>query len=153
MNGTIKGLVAVAALFGTIACSDASPTGANLTAPEAPRLARPGSGSTLTFSYTQSYETATPQTASGATGAINFTGSIWTGNPCVDVTATHNSSTGNVTVTVAAAPNGSACIQVITNNNYTGSVSGLAPGSYNFTVVHKRGNTSETAFTGNVTVS
>lgn len=153
MKGTIKGLVAIVALAGAAACSDAMPTESSFAeAPGAAALAR--TNSTLTFSSTQSYESETPQTATGGVGGIDFTGNLWTGNPCVTVTASHSERTGSVTVTVTAAPNGSGgCIQVITNNNYTGRVSGLAPGAYTFTVVHDRAGTRETAFAGTVVVS
>jgi hypothetical protein len=43
-------------------------------------------GSTLTFTSTQSYETQSPQTASGSVGGIDFTGSLTTGSPCYTVT-------------------------------------------------------------------
>jgi hypothetical protein len=109
-------------------------------------------GSTLTFASTQSNETQSPQTATGGVGGIDFTGSLTTGTPCFTVTATHSHRRNNVTVTVTAASTGGACVQVITYNNYTGRVSGLAAGTYNFTVVHRIGSSSQTAFSGSVTV-
>ncbi|HEX8690835.1 MAG TPA: hypothetical protein VF746_00225 [Longimicrobium sp.] len=150
MYGKIKGLFTVAALAATAACNSGSPTEASFLAPpDEPMAAR--AESQLTFSSSQSYDTATPQTSTGGVGVIGFTGSLTTGNPCVDVTASHSSRSGSVTVTVTAAPNGSACIQVITNNNYQGQVSNLAPGTYTFTVVHDVG-TRTTAHTSTVVV-
>lgn len=108
--------------------------------------------STLTFTSTQSTETQSPQTATGGEGSIDFTGSVTTGTPCYTVTGAHTDRRGNVTVTVRAESTGAPCTQIITNNNYTGRVSGLAAGTYQFTVVHRVGNQSETAFTGTVTV-
>lgn len=152
MNGTIKGLVAIAALFTTVACSDASPTEPTLTAPGAAAFAKPGSGAgTLSFTSTQDYSNSTPQTATGGTGAIDFTGSLTTGTPCYDVTASHSGSS-TITVTVTAAPTGGGCIQVVTNNNYTGRISGLAAGTYGFTVVHAVGTSRTTAYSSTVTV-
>jgi hypothetical protein len=151
MNGTIKQLVAIAALAGAVACGDAASPTQSLVEPGSAAFAQAPSG-TLTFSSTQSYETAQPQSASGSVGGIDFAGSVTTGTPCVNVTATHSGRTGSVTVTVNAAPSGGGCIQVITNNNYTGRVSGLAPGSYTFTVIHSVGGSSSTAYSGSVTV-
>jgi hypothetical protein len=150
MYGKIKGLFTVAALAVAAACNSGSPTEASFLAPpDGPMTAK--SQSQLTFSYTQSGSTQTPQTSTGGGGVIDFTGSLTTGNPCVDVTATHTSRSGSVTVTVSAAPNGNACIQVITHNNYQGQVSNLAPGTYDFTVIHDA-NGRTTAHTNTVVV-
>jgi hypothetical protein len=150
MYGKIKGLFTVAAFAAAAACNSGSPTESSFLAPpNEPMTAR--SQSQLTFSSSQSYDTQTPQTSTGGAGVIDFTGSLTTGNPCVDVTATHSSRSGSVTVTVSAAPNGNACIQVITNNNYQGRVSNLAPGTYTFTVIHDAGSRT-TAHTSTLVV-
>ena len=153
MNAVTKGLMTIALLAATAAC-DGSPTaGSALVAESDAFSAAKAPSSTLTFSSTQSYSEQTPQTASGGTGAINFTGSLTTGTPCVNVSATHSVRTNVVTVTVTAADNGNICTQVITNNNYTGSVSGLAAGTYTFNVVHQGGfDSGQTAYSGTVTV-
>lgn len=155
MKTLTKGLMTIALLAATAACSG-SPTEASafaagdagISTAQAPAPA-PG---TLTFTSTQSYSEQTPQTASGGTGTINFTGSIYTPTPCYSVSASHGSKRGTITLTVTAASTGGTCTQVITNNNYTGSISGLAAGTYTFNVVHVTNGTSETAYTSTVTV-
>jgi hypothetical protein len=152
MKAVTRGLMTIALLAATAAC-DGSPTASSafisgdqgISAAQAPQ-------GVLTFTSTQSYSEETPQTASGGVGGIDFTGSLTTGTPCVTVTASHGVRRNDVTVTVTAASTGGICTQVITYNNYTGRVSGLAAGTYNFTVIHQNGGTSTTAFSGPVTV-
>ncbi|HEU0014722.1 MAG TPA: hypothetical protein VFQ45_13635 [Longimicrobium sp.] len=152
MKLTIMRMAAAAIFVAAAGCSGAaSPTAASFAEQDGPVMAR--QAGTLTFSSTQSYDTQTPQTASGGTGAIGFTGSLQTSTPCYDVTAAVRTRGSTVTVTVTAASSGSICTQVITNNNYTGSVSGAAPGTYTFQVVHVTGGSRTTAFSGQVTVS
>lgn len=155
MHRTLKG-IATLAIFATVAACDAgSPTESSfVSAPDAPSMAKPGSGSQgqLSFSYTQSQSDATAQSSLGSLGRIDFSGSLTTGNPCVDVSATHSATSNTVTVTVTAAPNGNACIQVVTFNNYQGAVSNLTPGTYTFTVIHNLGGSTTTAHTNTVTV-
>ncbi|HEY0016029.1 MAG TPA: hypothetical protein VGC13_06905 [Longimicrobium sp.] len=146
-----KGLMMIALVAATAAC-DGSPTaGSALVAGEGIAAAKAPSG-TLTFASTQSSSEQTPQTATGGTGTISFTGSVTTPTPCFDVSATQSGRRDTITLTVTASPNGGFCAQVITNNNYTGSISGLAPGTYTFNVVHVVNGTSETAYTSTVTV-
>lgn len=151
MKGLAKGLMTIALAAATAAC-DGSPTSASAFVSENDGISAAKSGSTLTFSSTQSYDSETPQTASGSVGGIDFTGSMTTGTPCYDVSATHGTGQGSVTVTVSARARGGACTQIITFNNYTGRVSGLAAGSYTFTVVHEVGGSQSTAYVGLVTV-
>lgn len=153
MKALAKGLMTVALLAAAAAC-DGSPTaGSALVAGDDAFSAAQAPSSTLTFSSTQSYSEATPQTATGGVGTIDFTGSLTTGTPCVTVTAGHGVRRNDITVTVTAANTGNVCTQVITNNNYTGRISGLAAGTYNFTVVHQGGfSGTEPAFSGTVTV-
>ena len=150
MKGLAKGLT-TAVLAALVAACDGSPTTASAFAPEEGGIAMERK-SRLSFSSTQSYETQTAQTATGAAGAIDFTGSLTTGNPCYDVSATHHSGTNSVTVTVTATSTGGFCAQVITHNNYTGRVSGLAAGTYDFTVIHDVGGSRSTAYNALVTV-
>lgn len=154
MTRTIKTLVAAVTLTAAAACSDATPTD-----PSSSLVAAPESGvsaakqsSSLTFNSTKSYSSQSEQTALGGVGAIDFSGSLMTGNPCYDVSATHREGQGSVTVTVSAAGNGGLCTQVITYHNYQGRVHGLASGSYTFTVVHDVNGNSTTAYSGNVLV-
>ncbi|MBW3572741.1 MAG: hypothetical protein KY467_16725 [Gemmatimonadetes bacterium] len=152
MKGLIKGLMTVALFAATAAC-DGSPTTASAFAPESDGIAMSShTSSSLTFSYTQSNSTQDPQVASGSVGGIDFGGSLTTGTPCVNVSATHSTRRSTVTVTVTAVDNGNICMQVITHNNYTGRVNGLAAGTYTFNVVHDGGFNSGTAWTGTVTV-
>lgn len=152
MKAMTKGLLTIALLSATAAC-DGAPTASNefVSTVDGPSFA-PAPSSSLTFSSTQSQTTATPQTSSGGAGSIGFTGSLTTSTPCYDVSATHSSRSGSVTVTVTAADAGGICTQVITNNNYQGTVSGLAAGTYTFTVVHNNGGTRTTAYTSTVVV-
>lgn len=150
MNALAKGLTTIALLAATTAC-DGSPTTASAFVSESDGISM-ARQSRLTFNSTQSNTTQSEQTASGAAGAIDFTGSVTTGTPCYDVSATHQAGAGSVTVTVTANDTGQICAQVITYNNYTGRVSGLAAGTYNFTVVHNVNGSSSTAFTGTVAV-
>lgn len=151
MKAMTKGLL-IALISATAACNGA-PTASNefVSTPDGPSFAKPPS-SRLTFSSTQSQTTATPQSSSGAAGSINFAGSLTTSTPCYDVSATHSARTGSVTVTVTGTDTGGFCTQVITNNNYQGAVTGLAAGTYTFTVVHNTGGTSTVAHTNTVVV-
>lgn len=155
MHRTLKGIITLATFAAVTACGDAaSPTESSFVdAPSSPALAKPGgSQGQLSFSYTQSQSSETAQSSIGGVGRIDFTGSLTTGTPCVNVGATHSASTNTVTVTVSAAPNGSACIQVVTFNNYQGAVTGLSAGTYTFTVIHELGNSRTTAYTSTVVV-
>jgi hypothetical protein len=146
-----RNLLTLALLAATAACDGAPTASSALAAPtEGPSLAQ--SRSRLSFSYTQSGSTETPQTATGGVGQINFTGSITTGTPCYDLTATHGAQGNGITVTVTAASTGGFCTQVITNNNYQGAVTSLAAGSYTFTVIEVVNGQQTTAFTGPIVV-
>lgn len=151
MTGQLKALAMMVALATATACGDASSPTEVLTPPEATAQAAQPSTS-LTFSSTRSYDTRQAQTATGTVGAINFTGSVTTPNPCFDVTATHGLRQNVVTVTVSAAYNGNICTQVLTNHNYQGAVSGLPAGTYTFNVVHNVSGSSTTAYSGTVLV-
>lgn len=140
---TMLSILAAAALS-LAACGD-SPT-----AVAGPAMAQ-NTGS-LTFSYEQSQSMSQPQTAQGAVGGIQFSGTLTTGTPCVTVTAAQVTRRNTVTVTVTAAQDDGICMQVVTFNNYQGMVSGLAPGSYDFTVMHEVGRTRSVAYDGQVTV-
>lgn len=147
MKALAKGLMTVALLAATTAC-DGSPTAGSAFVAESDGISTARAGSTLTFSSTQSFDTQTPQTANGSAGGIDFTGSLTSGTPCVEVTASHRERSGAVTVSVTSTGTGGFCSQVLTNNNYTGRVSGLAAGTYTFTVQHG----TATAYTSTVTV-
>ncbi len=151
MNTMIKGLLTIA-LLATAAC-DGAPTASNSFAEptDGPAFSEV-SAAAVNFSYTQSGSTETPQTATGGTGSINFTGSVTTPTPCYELTAAQGGRRTDVTVTITAADTGGFCTQVITNNNYTGSVTGLAAGTYNFTVVEVVNGTRTTAYSGPVVV-
>lgn len=141
---TMLSIFAAAALS-LAACGD-SPT-----AVAGPAAMAQNAGS-LTFSYEQSQSMSQPQMAQGAVGGIQFSGTLTTGTPCVTVTAAQVTRRNTVTVTVKAAPEDGICIQVVTFNNYQGMVSGMAPGSYDFTVMHEVGRTRSVAYNGQVTV-
>lgn len=108
----------------------------------------------LEFGYTQSQSAETPQSATGGNGSISFTGSLTTGTPCYEVSGSHAVRGSRVILTVTAAGTGGMCVQVVTHNNYEGTVSGLAPGSYTFEVVHRGdGGRGETVYSAPVMVS
>ncbi len=154
MKTLTKGL-AILALAAAAAACDGSPTGGSTFVSGNDRTGTSASPGVLTFTSTQSFSNPTPQTASGGTAGIDFTGSLTTGTPCNTITATHSTSGNDVTVTVTAtstAPPGTVCAQVVTHHNYTGRVSALLPGTYDFTVRHVNRGTTTTAFTGTVTV-
>lgn len=150
MNAMTKGLLTIA-MLATAAC-DGAPTASSAFAAPTDGAAFVEAASTLSFSYTQSGSTETPQTATGGTGRIDFTGSVLTGTPCVELSATHGQRRTNITVTVTATGTGGFCTQVITNNNYQGAVSGLAAGTYTFTVVEVVGGEQTTAYSGPIVV-
>ncbi len=153
MQRTLRSLVAAMAVAATAACSDAMPTQPSAFLPDA-QVARAAAPGQLTFSYTQSYDTSTPQTATGTTGAVDFTGSMTTGTPCVDVSAVLAQRGSRLIVTVSSASSGGICMQVVTHNNYTGRISDLAPGTYTLIVNHSPGGGRSTeAYSGTVTVS
>lgn len=152
MKVLTRGLMTIALVAATAAC-DGSPTAGSqaFAEPGGPVMA---GASSFTFNNTPSYDfaTRTPQSASGGMGGIDFAGSLTTSHPCYDVSASRGVRQTDVTVTVTANDNGNTCPQVITYQNYTGRVDGLAPGAYNFTVLHVRDGVQETAWTGPVTV-
>lgn len=153
MKAMTRGLLTLS-LLAAVAC-DGAPTASNaLVSPgdTGPAFSNHQSSSTLTFAYTQSGSTQTPQSSSGGVGRIDFAGSLTTGTPCYDVTASHSEKRSSVTVTVTATDAGGICTQVITHNNYTGAVSGLAAGTYTFTVKHSQGGASTTVHTNTVVV-
>ena len=151
MKAVIGGLTSIL-LAGALAACDGSPTTASAFVSETDAAAMSHHTSSLTFAYTQSQTTQDPQTASGSLGGIDFGGSVTTGTPCYEVSASHTARRNAVTVTVSADATGGICTQVITYNNYTGRVSGLAAGTYDFTVVHDVNGNRQTAFSGTVTV-
>ncbi|HEX2092219.1 MAG TPA: hypothetical protein VHG28_07440 [Longimicrobiaceae bacterium] len=148
MTRTFRGLLLAAGLLATAGAAQAAPS---LDIPAAVRIA--DYFATLTFSSTQSQETATPFSATGGAGTIGFTGSLTTGTPCYDVTGSLGQRSRRVTVTVTAQGTGGICAQVITHNNYQGTVSDLAAGTYDFRIVHVVNGSSSTAYTQQVTVS
>lgn len=107
----------------------------------------------LDFSYTQSQSAESPQSATGGAGSISFAGSLTTGTPCYELSGSHAVRGSRVILTVTATGTGGFCTQVVTHNNYQGSISGLAPGDYTFEVVHRNGGARETVYTTQVTVS
>lgn len=152
MNAMTKGLLTIS-LLAAAAC-DGAPTASNefVSPGDAGPAFAAAPSSSLTFSSTQSQTDATPQSSSGGVGQISFTGSLTTGTPCVSVTASHSERRNDVTVTVSATDSGGFCTQVVTFNNYQGAVTGLAAGTYNFTVVHDAGGSRSTAYSSTVTV-
>lgn len=151
MKTLAKGLATIALASGAAACSG-SPTAGAAFVSGTDRTGTGGSPGVLTFTSAQSFSERSTQTASGGVAGIDFTGSLTTGTPCNTVSATHGTSGNNVTVTVTAAPTGGVCAQVVTFNNYTGRVSALLPGTYDFTVLHVNSGTTTTAFTATLTV-
>ena len=140
----------VLALAAAAACDGAPTAGSALAArSDGQRAQSPG---VLTFASTPSQTEQRPQTASGGLAAIDFAGSLATGTPCHTVSAAHSTQGSDVTVTVTGTSTGGICAQVVTYHNYTGRVSALLPGTYNFTVVHRVGTRVTTAFSGTVTV-
>lgn len=150
MKTIAKGLLTIA-LFAAAAC-DGSPTASNaLVSPAEASMAAQAPG-VLVFTSTQSQTEETPQTATGGVGSINFTGSVLTGTPCYTVTGSHSGRRNDITLTVTASSTGGFCTQIITYNNYQGSISGLTAGTYNFTVVHNVNGTRTTAYNSTVVV-
>lgn len=145
-----RGLLAIALLAG--AACDGAPTASSAVAEADGGAALAQSPGVLTFSATQSYSEQTPQTASGSLASINFTGSLTTGQPCYVVTGAHETRDSSVTLTVTATRTGQVCAQVVTHNNYQGSVTALTPGTYAFTVIHSVNGSRTTAYTGTVVV-
>lgn len=152
MNAMTKGLLTIA-MLATAAC-DGAPTASSAFAEptDGPSFAAAPAPGTLSFGYTQSGTTETPQTVTGGAGSINFTGSVATPTPCYELTAAKSGRRNDITVTVTAAGTGGFCTQVITNNNYQGAVTGLAAGTYNFTLVEVVNGTRTTEYTGPVVV-
>ena len=152
MNAMTKGLLTIS-LLAAAAC-DGAPTASNefVSPGDAGPSFAAAPSSSLSFSSTASQTTQNPQTASGGAGSINFAGSVTTGTPCFDVSATHSERRSDITVTVSAADAGGICTQVITHHNYQGAVTGLAAGTYNFTVVHNVGGSRTTAYSSTVAV-
>jgi hypothetical protein len=148
MYAPIKGLVAGFAILGLAACGDANQP---LVPPG--ELAATSHGGSLQFSVTSSHSVQFDQTATGARRAIEFTGSVTTGTPCYNVTADHETVGSDVTLTVTATDTGEPCILLITYQNYEGKISGLAAGTYEFTVVHDVNGDQTVAYQDTVTVS
>jgi hypothetical protein len=148
MNAMTKGLLTIA-LLATAACDGAPTASSAFVSPDGPAFA---TGSSLSFSSTSSGSTSTPSSSTGGVGSIDFAGTITTSTPCYTITAAHTERRNEVTVTVSASDNGGTCIQMITNHNYQGSVTGLAAGTYTFTVQHTDGGARTTAHTNTVVV-
>jgi hypothetical protein len=151
MKAVTRGLMTIALFAATAAC-DGSPTTASAFVSENDGVSMAKADFTFTNRSSYDFATRNEQTASGGAGAIDFAGNLTTGHPCYDVSATRSVQQTQVTVTVTANDNGNTCMQVITYQNYTGRVAGLAAGTYDFTVVHVTNGTSQTAWTGPVTV-
>lgn len=112
----------------------------------------PGSGS-LTFTQSQSNDMQTPASAVGGTGALAFAGSISTASGCWGVTVAQTQSGNDITVTVTATPSAvQSCPQILTFNNYQGTITGLSAGTYTLTVIHTVGGTATTALNTTVGV-
>ena len=137
----------MAAVLALAACGDASPLGVQ----DGPAFAKAG-GTPVALAVTQDYAVPLMGWGMGMMGAADFGGSLQTPTPCYDLTATSSVRNGRVTVTVTAAPNGNACIQVVTYNNYTGSVTGLAAGTYGMEVVNDFAGRRTTVHNGEVVV-
>jgi hypothetical protein len=150
MNAMTKALLTIA-LLASAACDGAPTASSAFASTDGPAFAG-GTSSSLSFSSTQSGSESTPQTSAGGVGRIDFTGSMLTSTPCYTVSAAHTARTSAVTVTVSAADNGGFCTQIMTNNNYQGAVTGLAAGTYSFTVQHSDGGSRTTAHTSTVVV-
>ena len=148
MNATSRGIAAIAMLLTAAGCGDFR---SEPLLPPADAVAAKAAG-TLTFSSQADYSTQYEQTATGTVGAIEFTGSLTTPNPCYSVHASHRAGGSTITLTVSARSTGGVCTQVITYHNYTGDVSRLAPGEYTFQVVHEVGTSRSTVFSQPVTV-
>lgn len=146
MRGMLKTLAAMAMMAALAACGDATPTGVDLGAPALSRDATP-----MTWSVTQDYGNALAPWSMGMTGSADFGGSLQTPTPCYTVRGASVMRGSQIVVTVTAEPTGNICMQVITNNNYTGSVMGLAPGVYGLRVIHDFGGRT-TAMDTQVTV-
>jgi hypothetical protein len=142
--------LAAALLVASAACG--SPTGTPLV------VGRPGAGggnqpsTTLTFTRSQSGTAQPPQTATGSATSLSFAGSVSTPTPCWPMTASHAADSAAVTVTITTNPSVQACDQVLTYNNYQGTIAGLAAGTYTLTIIHNRGGTATTAFSSPVVV-
>lgn len=151
MLKTIRGMAAAVALLAAAGSAQAAVPASGGT--DGVAVERAVDWGTLTFSSTRSNESGQAESATGGTGSISFQGSIQTGTPCYDVTASHRERGSRIVVTVNAAPSDGICSQVITYHNYTGQVSGLAPGTYDFQIVEVVGGRSATVLTQQVTVS
>jgi ABC-type molybdate transport system substrate-binding protein len=150
MKTIATGLLAVL-LAATAACNG-TPTGAPVFVSGNNGDTTTSADGTLTFSQTQSNDTRTPQSATGGTGTIAFTGSISTATPCWFVAAVQTQTGNDITVTVTATPSGESCSQVITFHNYLATITGLAAGTYTLTVIHNVGGTPVTAYDNTVVV-
>ena len=153
MKGMTRNLTTLALVAAFAAC-DGAPTepSAFVRSVDGPALAQSAGAGQLTFSSTRSYTDQTPQTATGGTASIGFTGSLTTGQPCYTIAGSHAVRNGEVTLTVEATRTADICTYQITRHNYQGSVAGLAPGTYTFTVIHIADNSRSTAFEGTVVV-
>lgn len=149
MNATLKGLAAMVLLLSAAGCGDLR---SDPLLPPVDGAVAAKAGGTLTFSSTADYSMQSEQTAMGTAGAIQFTGSITTPTPCYELVATQRTGASGVTLTVTARRTADMCMQVITFHNYTGAMSGLAPGPYAVQVMHEVGKSRWMAFSGGVTV-
>jgi hypothetical protein len=140
MYARMKGLVAGVAILTVAACAD---TNQPLVPPADVAASSHGN---LRFSVSTSHTQEDPQTAVGTRRGIDFTGSVTTGDPCYDVSAVHQTSGSDVTLTVTATSTGAFCTQVITYHNYEGAISQLDSGTYDFTVVHVVNGSSYVAY-------
>lgn len=146
MKTTIKRLATLAAVLAAAACSDANPL-----SPADAAFAH-GAAFPMTFTVTQDGSTALQGWSMGMQGAARFGGSMQTPTPCYDLKAENEVVRGRIEVTVTATPLEGGCIQVIAYNNYTGEVTGLAPGRYALRVTHRLNGRDTSAYDGSVVV-
>ena len=151
MNARIKGLVTMAALLAAAACGDAS-----IAAPDEASFARGGGSYGMTFSSMQDYDNnvlTAPRWVSGTVGSMEFGGTLVTPTPCYTLTAANAVTARGVEVTVTVTRTGEACIQVLTDNHYTGTLTGMPAGTYRVRVLEQVGTGRPTeAYNGTVTV-
>lgn len=132
---------------GGAAADDAVPTEAPAGAPTLDF--RPGAGSTAGDGEQRA-------SAEGGSGSIEIRGSMMTPTPCYRLAGALDASNRSLTVTVTGSADPDAmCVQAIGAVPYTGTVRGVAPGTYAVRIVHAYTGTGwqpATPFDAQVTV-
>jgi hypothetical protein len=123
---------ALALLVGLAACAQGGGGG-----PQESRAAPTSPGLDFSARLLSGEDVSEPSArVAGGAGRITVEGRLSAPDPCQKVTGALEGSGTDLTLRVSVAATGEGCIQMIAAFGYTGTLTGLAPGTYRLRVVH-----------------